>query len=385
MQLISRARFGLALGALLVVPAVASATPIPNFTFLPDFPEVGQTVNFDSSSSTPTPTKTIIVRNWDYDNNGTTDFSTPLTTAATTFPTPGTKPVKLTVADNAPSSASIIKNVKIYKERARVSWDSAADIDLHVWQPNGTEATFDKDNIPDGHYTGDETGPTGTPERFIDATTAQNRPLTIGICKYSGPSANVTTVVNDAVSGQRTFNNTLAADAAEATVAVSPANAAGAYSPPAGWCAATGAAPAVPVTPPVPPAAPAPVPAPPSNVFSFIGSGFKANKDGSLNVNVNVPGPGSLNASAVSKQPVAASARKKKKAIITIGSASAVASKAGPISMVIKPSAAARRVLKKRSLNATLSVTFKPNGGTAATQTRTVSFKKIAKKKKRKK
>jgi PKD repeat protein len=79
-----------------VVPVQASP-PVAAFTFSPENPTTGQTVSFDASDSEDED-GTIILYEWDFDNDGITDA----TGMAATFswPAPGVYPVTLLVTDN---------------------------------------------------------------------------------------------------------------------------------------------------------------------------------------------------------------------------------------------------------------------------------------------
>jgi hypothetical protein len=141
-----------------------------------------------------------------------------------------------------------------------------------------------------------------------------------------------------------------------------------------------------------PPAgSPAPAPAAPSNQFS-IGPKVKFKNGGTkATITVNVPGPGTVSAAqkgagasasagraAASSLP-ALKAKGKKKASIVPTSVNATA--AGPVTLTIKLTGPAKKVLaKKRKLTASVALTFTPTGGSPATQVKTLTFKKPAKK-----
>ena len=79
-----------------VVPVQASP-PVAAFTFTPAAPNTGETVAFDASSSAD-PDGTIILYEWDFDNDGTTDATGMAVTHS--WPNPGVYPVTLLVTDN---------------------------------------------------------------------------------------------------------------------------------------------------------------------------------------------------------------------------------------------------------------------------------------------
>ena len=137
---------------------------------------------------------------------------------------------------------------------------------------------------------------------------------------------------------------------------------------------------------------PAP-PAPPSNEFS-IGPKVKFKNGGTkATITVNVPGPGTLSAgqqgatasaSAASSRVAFLKAKGKKKALIVPTSVTATA--AGPVTVTVKLTGPAKKVLaKKRKLTVSVALTFTPTGGSPATQVKTLTFKKPAKKAKHKK
>lgn len=141
-----------------------------------------------------------------------------------------------------------------------------------------------------------------------------------------------------------------------------------------------------------PPAgSPPPPPAPPSNQFS-VGPKVKFKNGGTkATITVNVPGPGTLSASqqgatasASASRVVVLKAKGKKKASIVPTSVNATA--AGPVTVTIKLTGPAKKVLaKKRKLTVSVALTFTPTGGSPATQVKTLTFKKPAKKGKPKK
>lgn len=141
-----------------------------------------------------------------------------------------------------------------------------------------------------------------------------------------------------------------------------------------------------------PPAGSPPPPAP-SNQFS-IGPKVKFKNGGTkATITVNVPGPGTLSAaqqgatasaSATASRVTFLKAKGKKKASIVPTSVNATA--AGPVTVTIKLTGLAKKVLaKKRKLTVSVALTFTPTGGSPATQVKTLTFKKPAKKAKHKK
>lgn len=144
-----------------------------------------------------------------------------------------------------------------------------------------------------------------------------------------------------------------------------------------------------------PPAGSPPPPPPPSNEFS-VGPKVKFKNGGTkATITVNVPGPGTLSAaqaggtasasvSAGASRVAVLKAKGKKKALIVPTSVTATA--AGPVTVTVKLTGPAKKVLaKKRKLTVSVALTFTPTGGSPATQVKTLTFKKPAKKGKPKK
>jgi hypothetical protein len=143
--------------------------------------------------------------------------------------------------------------------------------------------------------------------------------------------------------------------------------------------------PEVPVIVPPPPAPPTPGPTPPPpppNDFSVPGSSVTF-RNGSATVTVNVPGPGVITAADASSAASSsrATATAKKKALIK--PARAVATKAGPVKLKIKPTKAGKKVLrKKHKLKVRLAITFTPTGGSPRTEVSKLTIKVKKNKKK---
>ena len=133
------------------------------------------------------------------------------------------------------------------------------------------------------------------------------------------------------------------------------------------------------VPPPPPPPSPLPgppAPLPPPNDFTVPGSSVIFG-NGSATVIVNVPGPGvvtATDASAGVATRVATAAAKKKKLLIK--PARAVATKAGPVKLKIKPTKAGKKILrKKKKLKVSLAITFTPTGGSPHTEVTKLTIK----------
>ncbi len=153
----------------------------------------------------------------------------------------------------------------------------------------------------------------------------------------------------------------------------------------AGWYYLNVGADAVSITSPVAPLAP------PSNVFTF-GKLKKNPKNGSATLTVNVPGPGTLSLAGVVSKGAKASAsvakakKGKKKRRSPVKPASASATAAGAVTLAIKPTGGAKKVLRaKGALAAKVSVTYTPTGGSANTLEKAISLKLAKPKPKKKK
>jgi hypothetical protein len=131
------------------------------------------------------------------------------------------------------------------------------------------------------------------------------------------------------------------------------------------------------VPPPPPPPAPGPPPPPPPPNDFTVPGGSVTFGNGSATVIVNVPGPGvvtATDASSAAASRVATAAAKKKKPLIK--PARAVAKKAGPVKLRIKPTKAGKRILRnKKKLKVRLAITFTPTGGSPRTEVSKLTIK----------
>jgi ABC-type phosphate transport system substrate-binding protein len=108
--------------------------------------------------------------------------------------------------------------------------------------------------------------------------------------------------------------------------------------------------------------------APPSNAFSIPRQTISS-KQGTATFSVKLPGAGQLELTGTAK-----SAGHK----IKVGHVVLTVSQAGTFSVTLKPSAAAKNVLKKKGkLTVSLSFTFSPTGGTPKTTTGSVTLKMV--------
>jgi hypothetical protein len=127
--------------------------------------------------------------------------------------------------------------------------------------------------------------------------------------------------------------------------------------------------------PPPPPGAAPPPPPPPSNTFT-VGSRVVF-RNGATVLTINVPGPGTLTAgqAGAGGSRATASQRRRRRLIRT---ARKVATKAGPVRLTIRASAAGKKVLRrKRRFSVRTRITFRPTGGTPRSTIRKITIKRI--------
>jgi hypothetical protein len=141
--------------------------------------------------------------------------------------------------------------------------------------------------------------------------------------------------------------------------------------------------PFVATTAPPPVDQPVAPPAPPSNAFT-LGSKIVF-KSGKTVLSVTVPGPGTLQvapAPAGARAAVARGAAKKKKPLVKSVKVNVKA--AGVVKVTLKPTAAGKKVLKKKGkITQKMRITFTPTGGSANAKTKSITIKrKVGKKKK---
>ena len=117
--------------------------------------------------------------------------------------------------------------------RAKLTWDTETDVDLHVWDEQGNHSYYSaRDAIPGARLVEDIIPGYG-PEYF-EETGLKGRKLTYGICQYYGDGAEATLTVTDPGGAQRTFNQSLYYDGDYALITTSPDG--GGYTPPDDWC-----------------------------------------------------------------------------------------------------------------------------------------------------
>ncbi len=115
-----------------------------------------------------------------------------------------------------------------------------------------------------------------------------------------------------------------------------------------------------------PPGGSTPPPTKPSNVFSVPRTTISS-RTGAATLSVKLPGAGKLELVGTAK-----SGKRK----IKVGRVVLTANKAGTFKLRLKPSAAAKRLLRKKGkLKVKVKLTFSPTGGTPKSSTRTVTLK----------
>jgi len=156
-----------------VVP-VQATPPVAAFTFTPANPNTGQTVAFDASTSADAD-GTIILYEWDFDNDGVTDATGMAATQS--WPNPGVYPVTLIVTDNDGSFGADTQGVPVQvggtgganqPPVGEFTFDPADGPEANINEvinfqadgssdPDGTIAAYEWDFDNDGVY--DATGP----------------------------------------------------------------------------------------------------------------------------------------------------------------------------------------------------------------------------------
>jgi len=84
--------------------------PVPDFTYTPARPTVGELVSFDASGSED-PDGEVVFYEWDFDGDGKVDATGKFATHV--FEEPGAQPVTLTVTDDEGNKASITRTVYV--------------------------------------------------------------------------------------------------------------------------------------------------------------------------------------------------------------------------------------------------------------------------------
>jgi hypothetical protein len=144
---------------------------------------------------------------------------------------PGLEVAPVTVLSRSiPLRRSVPAQTAAPAERAHIDWDTAGDIDLHVWDARGRHTWFRESGIPGVVLSKDDTDGFG-PETLEDSDPS-GRALTYGLCFFDARGAGPTTVtarLTGAEGTLRTSTATLHAEGDSALVS-------GDFQPPAGWC-----------------------------------------------------------------------------------------------------------------------------------------------------
>lgn len=118
------------------------------------------------------------------------------------------------------------------RQRAVLTWDTATDMDLHIWDADGNHTYYvDLGAIPGARLLEDIIPGYG-PETF-EETSSPGRTYTYGVCAYSG-SADINLTVFDPSGSSRSFDRSLPWDKSAVLVTSSPSS--GGYIPEPGWC-----------------------------------------------------------------------------------------------------------------------------------------------------
>ena len=107
-------------------------------------------------------------------------------------------------------------------------------------------------------------------------------------------------------------------------------------------------------------------------------------KSGSTTITITVPGPGVLQVAptAGGSRAAFAKARAAKKKKPLIKTVKLNVAKAGKVKVTLKPTAAGKKVLKKKGkITQKMRITFTPTGGTPKSSTKTITIKRKVKKK----
>jgi PKD repeat protein len=96
-------------GSSAVSVSVGSDAPTADFTFSPTSPIVGQTVNFNSTTSTPAPGRTITGYSWNFGDGSTSAAATP----THAFAAVGDYNVVLIITDNLGKTGRVTKTVTV--------------------------------------------------------------------------------------------------------------------------------------------------------------------------------------------------------------------------------------------------------------------------------
>jgi len=150
---------------------VAVIPPVADFTWTPQNPKSGETVTFDASDSYD-PDGTIILYEWDWDNDGVYDESHTSPIATHSWFQPGNYSVVLRVTDNDGVNDTETKTVNVVNRPpvAKFDWTPTNPISYETvtfdasdsYDPDGTIVLYEWDWDNDGVYDENHTSPTAT-------------------------------------------------------------------------------------------------------------------------------------------------------------------------------------------------------------------------------
>jgi PKD repeat protein len=191
--------------AYVFIKATGNQPPVADFSWTPQNPNPGQTITFDASASHD-PDGTIVLYEWDWNNDGVYEESHTTPTATHSWSNAGNYPVTLRVTDDDSATDTETKTVNVIVNQPPVadfSWtpqnpnpgqtitfDASASHD-----PDGTIVLYEWDWNNDGVYEESHTTPTAT----HSWSNAGNYPVTV--CVTDDDSATGTIIKNVIVVG----------------------------------------------------------------------------------------------------------------------------------------------------------------------------------------
>jgi hypothetical protein len=125
------------------------------------------------------------------------------------------------------------------------------------------------------------------------------------------------------------------------------------------------------ITPPPPPGGD-----PPATPARFRLGAAKVDRKGVVRLRLTVPHPGTVQGVATAPNATASQRRKRQ---VTYGRGRAAARRAGAVTLVVKPTSAGRKLIRRRrTLPVRIKVTYRPNGGRPVTSTKRVTVRRAA-------
>ncbi len=247
--------------------SVASAAPPIARIAFPTPVVAGEAMTLDGSPSTTDVGGYVDSYSWDLDNDGA--FDADGETVYYTFDAPGTYPVRLAIIDDKGQTGEATVQVRVVDSaqlrRAQLTWDTATDVDLHIWDGQGQHTYFqDQGAIPAARLVEDIIPGYG-PEYFEDRSLPWSRSFTYGLCMYNGDHAHANVILTDPDGSTHVHAADLGATGDFVIVANSPLTSSP-FPPAPGWCRdRTERVPAK--------GLPSPAPYPRSQVFAYVALG----------------------------------------------------------------------------------------------------------------